>query len=173
MTPLYILLQILAVIVVPVLITLLADMGLWRRVAGWLPPRPAAPQEEAKGAAGPRPWYWERPVETGVLEVALAFTAAAMALPAFIGPQNAAAPLLLWSFQGVLLAAASLAAMCSLWLFRIYVRQSMCGASGASRPSGSAGSIFSLRAAGPYALLAYAMILLLVGLSLLPVIVAQ
>lgn len=170
-------LQVIAVIIV-VLITIVAESSLWRtRILPGLRRVVHPDQEEPKDTgAAMAPWYWQNPVETGVLEVALAFTAAAMALPAFTAPHKGTPAILVWTFEGVLLIAAVLAAACSLWLFRIYVRQLMLG-TGSGKSQGAAGvsrgNVFSVRDAGPYSLLAYAMILLLVGLGMLPLIVVS
>lgn len=168
-------LQVIVVLLV-VVVNITAESSRWRqRFRSFLQRLLHPGAEEAKSGAVATPWYCQSPVETGVLEVALGFTAAAMALPTFTTPKATTPSFLLWSFDGALLVAAALAAACSLWLFRIYVRQLMLGT---SRPENSnpmraaRGNVFSLREAGPYALLAYAMILLLVGLSLLPLIVA-
>ncbi|MBC7263454.1 MAG: hypothetical protein H5T64_03740 [Chloroflexi bacterium] len=176
------LLQVVAVVFV-VAANLLSEIGLpwlrrcvWPRVRQRLISEEERISEEEQERVAPvhLPWYWIAPVETGILEVALAMTAAAMALPAFAQPGIGTPPYVVWGFQIALLLSASLAALSTVWLYRIYVRQlrSPTTVRGAADPDAqNGGNPLSVRQSGPYSLLAYAMILLLISLALLPLMV--
>jgi hypothetical protein len=161
-----------------VVVVLVVVVGLLFEVLRPTPRPGPATGEEALEDITPAvlPWYWAVRVETGVMEVALAMSATAMALPAFAQPGSSVPPFVVWGFQITLLLSGSLSSLATLWLYQIYIRQmGMLGESGPlppyNRGSGPANNPFSALKSGPYALLAYAIILLLIGLGMLPVIV--
>jgi hypothetical protein len=167
-------LQLIAISLV-VLVNIAAESALWqKRMLPGLRRLLMAGREEPKQAVAAA-WYWRSPVETGVLEVALAITGVAIALPIFAGPPAAAPRILVWANETILLLAATLAAMCSLWLLRIYIKQLIIAPGpelGPKPGKAGKGNAFSVREAGPYSFLAYALVLLLIGLALLPIILA-
>lgn len=101
------LLQVVAVVFV-VAANLLSEIGLpwlrrcvWPRVRQRLISEEERISEEEQERVAPvhLPWYWIAPVETGILEVALAMTAAAMALPAFAQPGIGTPPMWCGAFR--------------------------------------------------------------------------
>ena len=119
-------------------------------------------------------WYAIRPVDSGILEVAFAVTAAAMALPAFLPGATPGPSRLMLAVQLVLMAASSLSGLASVWLYRIYVDQKALSGDDVAAGPGAASSAAPptrsrwswIVASGPYSLLGGAVLLLLVGTGL-------
>jgi hypothetical protein len=127
------------------------------------------PSGDLEGAPPSPAWYWCVKTEVGILGLGAAVTALSKALSAFASPKPTVSPILFWSFQIVFLLAATLAMFATLWLFRIYVRGLRVKPTEPSRLfREETFSVLSPRQSGPYAWLAWAIIMLLLGLSLLP-----
>lgn len=131
--------------------------------------------EELEGAVlRQKPWYCTAQIELGMVEMALAITAVSMALPAFVESSETIPRFILVGFQVALLLSAGCATYSAIWFYRIYVGQLTTPIEVRGAPRADAeklGNPFLTLQSGPYGLLGYAMILLLIGISLLALIV--
>jgi hypothetical protein len=116
-------------------------------------------------------WYKTKRVEPAIVTLSLAVSAAALSLPGVARPGEHVSPIVWLFFRVDLLLASMLATFTTLSLYWIYVWQSSNPSLVLEPPRSDSwrrGSPLSVRMAGPYALLSFAMALLFVGLSLVP-----
>jgi hypothetical protein len=141
----------------------------WRDLR-WLGVEPPgnAGEEEAITIA----WYKTKRVEPAIVTLSLSISAAALSLPGFARPGEHVSLIVWLFFRAALLLASVLATLTTLLLYWMYVWQSSNPSLVLEQPPRSdswrSGSPLSVRMAGPYALLSFAMALLFLGLSLVP-----